>query len=73
MLKHNHSAQDVVFECDSDCIDIVKDGGLRYAAAGRVHDLADAVAWANNRNVEPEGVVSADRVSKIREMSYKKL
>lgn len=73
LIKRNHSIQDVVFECDDDCMGIIKDSGLRYAAAGYAHDLADAVAWANNRNMEPKGVSSADHASAIREMSYRKL
>ena len=52
LIRHKHSMRDVVFECDSDCLDIAKDNGLRHGAAGSVHRLADAVAWANNRNIE---------------------
>ena len=45
------------FECDSDCVKFLKDNGLKYADAGETHMLSDIVAWANQRNNEPEGVV----------------
>ena len=39
---------------------MLNDNGLRHGAAGSIHMLADIVAWANNRGVEPKGVTTMD-------------
>lgn len=73
LIKHDHSIHDVVFECDNDCLGIAKDNGLRHGAVANAYRLADMVAWANNRDMGPEGPVSADLSIAIKEMSYKQL
>ena len=60
----------VVFQCDSDCVNFAKDVGLRYAHAGQVHEnriyeLADIIAWMNNKGKEPKNVVVLDVTKKI--------
>lgn len=61
---HRCTLSDVVFQCDGDCRDFAKDNGLRHAGEGNVYALSDAVAWANNRNLEPNGVRLID-ITKI--------
>ncbi len=60
LSKHNHALSDIVFQCDQDCLNFAKDTGLRYTEVGDAHMLADIVAWANNKNIEPDGVIAMD-------------
>ncbi len=63
--KHGGDLSNVVFECDSDCRYFLKDNGLRHDGPKYVHILADIIAWANNRGIEPSGVVFFDISEKI--------
>lgn len=60
LIKHGHELSDIILQCDSDCQDFAKNNGLCYTDQGDAHTLADIVAWANNRNKEPEGVIPLD-------------
>ena len=60
LIKHKYGLSDIIFECDSDCIRFVKSSGLKPTNAGDAHMLADIVAWANNRSIEPDGVITLD-------------
>ena len=62
---HGYALPSMVVECDSDGIGFVADIGLRSAKPSYAHILADAVAWANHRGIEPDGVISVDRVDQI--------
>lgn len=68
--SHGYALTDVAFQCDGDCRYFAKDNGLRYADEGRAYMLSDAVAWANNRNLEPHGVCALD-LTKILEEKLK--
>ncbi len=72
LIKYNCTIHDVTFQCDGDCMNLAKDVGLRYGAAGNVHMLADIVAWANNRCQEPDGVISIDIRDAIKRKIMKK-
>ena len=48
-------------------VNFLKDNSLCHIGAGRAHMLSDIVAWANNRNREPEGVISVNPVAGIQE------
>ena len=63
---------DVVFQCDHDCVGFAKDNGLRYSKKGDMHTLSDIVAWANNKNREPKGVISMD-LTTLLEVELKKV
>ena len=71
LIKHKCELSDVVFKCDSDCRQFIKGNGLRPANVGDAHILADIVAWANNRNVEPEGVIMLDLANVFKEKTMK--
>ena len=58
--KHGNALSDVVFECDMDCVNFAKDAGLKHTQRGDAYVLSDIVAWANNRGLEPRGVVVMD-------------
>jgi len=62
---HGYDLPSMVVECDSDGRGFVADLGLRSTKPGYAHILADAVAWANHRGIEPDGVISVDRVDQI--------
>ena len=59
-LDHGQRLEDVIFQCDSDCIRFAKDVNLKYSYKGQAYDLSDVVAWCNNRGLEPNGAVALD-------------
>lgn len=58
--KHGCDAHEVVFQCDSDCVNFTKANNLTRGRQGDAYRLADTVAWFNNRNEELAGVTAAD-------------
>ena len=52
LVKNNYTVYDVVFQCDSDCRNILKENGLKYGEIGSAH-------------MEPDGVISIDLTSQI--------
>ncbi len=60
VLEHGQSLEDVIFQCDGDCIRFAKDVNLKYSYKGSAYDLSDVVAWCNNHGLEPKGVVTLD-------------
>ena len=60
VLDHGQSLEDVIFQCDGDCIRFAKDINLKYSYKGSAYDLSDIVAWCNNRGLEPKGVITLD-------------
>ena len=65
-LDHGHKLEDILFQCDSDCIRFAKDTNLRYVYKGSAYDLSDVVAWCNNRGLEPKGVITLDISSDVK-------
>ena len=63
--KHGYALSEVVFQSDSDCMNFLKDNGLRHS--GVAHILSDIVAWANNKSKEPEGAIQINPTDKIQE------
>ena len=59
-IGHGVPITDVYFECDQDCLNMIRDAGLKHGEEGDAHMLADAIAWANNKGMEPQGVISED-------------
>jgi hypothetical protein len=68
LQKHNFAISDIIFECDSDCRNFVKDAGLKYTEKEMSHGISDVVAWANNKNRDPKGVISIDIAQKIEKL-----
>lgn len=66
LASHRYAIHDIYFQCDDDCRNMIKYNGLKHDEPGSAHDLADIVAWANNRCMEPEGVVSIDLTGAIK-------
>ena len=66
LAAYKHEVADVVFECDSDCLSLIKDGRLRHTRPGRAHMLADIVAWGNSHGAFLGGVVEMDLVDLMR-------
>ena len=69
---HGCALPSMTVECDSDSRGFVADIGLRPAEPSYAHLVADAVAWANHRGIEPDGVISVDRVDEIARMLRRK-
>ena len=63
--RYRQGFEDIVFEADGDCADFLSDMGLRHTAPSHAHRFADAIAWANNRNMEPKGVKRLDIAESI--------
>ena len=57
---HNYELHKVIFECDSDCRTFARDNGLKYTDPGYAHIISDIIAWANNNELEPKGVIVMD-------------
>ena len=62
---NGYALTSMVVESDTDSRGFVADIGLRSTKPSYAHTLADAVAWANHRGIEPNGVISVDRVDEI--------
>ncbi len=71
LTKYGYTLSDIVFECDMDCRTLLKDNGLGYTDKNTAHMLSDIIAWANNNNKEPKGVISID-LTEIIEIELKK-
>lgn len=69
LVEHGCDARDVVYQCDSDCVNFVRANHLASGIGDRAHRLADIVAWFNHANKEPEGVKTVD----LRDMLNDKL
>ena len=69
---HNYELHKIVFGCDSDCRTFARDNGLKYADPRHAHIISDIVAWANNNELEPRGVIVMDLTHEI-ETELKKL
>ncbi|MDA7942036.1 MAG: hypothetical protein MPJ06_03690 [Nitrosopumilus sp.] len=54
---HGYGMTDIVFQCDSDCIDFASNNDLGWTDPGRAHSLADVVAWSNNAGFLLDGVM----------------
>lgn len=64
-LRHGVPIAEVPFQCDSDCRNFIRDAGLKQDREGAAHAIADIIAWANNRGMEPPGVISVDLSSEL--------
>lgn len=73
LTSHHYAIHDVYFQCDIDCRNMIKDNGLKHDSPGSAHDLADVVAWANNRCVEPKGVIPIDLTEELKNSLEKTL
>lgn len=73
LAPHQCAIHDIHFQCDDDCRNMIKYNGLKHDRPGSAHDLADIVAWANNRCMEPKGVVSIDLTGAIKNRLKKTL
>ena len=60
--RYRQGFEDIVFETDGDCVNFLSDIGLQHTTPSHAHKIADAIAWANNRNIEPRGVRRLDIV-----------
>lgn len=66
LVANKCALTDVTFQCDDDCIGIVRTKGLRHAPPGGLHSLADAAAWGNSHMVPLAGMREFDFVEPIR-------
>jgi len=66
LTRHGSTVHDIVWQCDGDCGNIVKEGGLTHGNTGSAYYLADVVAWANNHGMEPRGVIHLDFTDRIK-------
>ena len=71
--RHRQGLEDIVFESDYDCIAFLANIGVKRTRPSPAHMFADAVAWANNRDCEPEGVRRIDAVDQIAKRIKKQL
>ena len=66
LQKHRCDIHDVVFQCDSDSDEFLKIAGLKRSYKDNAHTLSDIVAWANNKKMEPDGVISTNLATEIK-------
>ena len=71
--RHRQGLEDIVFESDYDCIAFLANIEVKRTRPSPAHMFADAVAWANNRDCEPEGVRRIDAVDQIAKRIKKQL
>ncbi len=46
-------------------VNFTKDISLPFTNKGKIHMISDIVTWANNKNIESEGVIQLDLRNKI--------
>ena len=56
LAEHEHSLDNVAFQCDTDCRGFLKHNSLKGTDGGYAYSLADIIAYANNIGEEPKGV-----------------
>lgn len=66
LVNHHCAISEIPFQCGDDCKSMIKYNGVNHDRPGSAHDLADIVAWANNRYMEPKGVVSINLTDEIK-------
>ena len=71
LRQHDFEAHRLIFQCDHDCVSFVRDQGWGCASPGSVHGLADVLAWANRRGIEPKGAVRLDISKPLEERMLK--
>ena len=65
LKQHKQDFDDAVFESDGDCVNFLKDVAVRRTEPSYAHMMADAIAWANNANKAPKGVIEIDATGQI--------
>ena len=71
LRQHNFEVHRLAFQCDDDCKFFVRDQGWGCASPGSAHGLADVLAWANRRGIEPKGAVRLDISKPLEERMFK--
>ena len=72
-LAHGAALAEVRFQCDSDCMNFIRDAGLMSDSEGDAHAIADNIAWANNAGIEPRGTRPLDLVSELEDILVRRL
>lgn len=65
LSMHGHIRSDVVFQCDFDCHGFAKDNSLTTAPPDSAHSLADIIAYGNNHDHRPKGVIELNFAAEI--------
>lgn len=69
-LRH-YEIEDIVMQCDSDMIKTGENWKMKTAIEGKAHEIADAVAWCNERNKPIKHCLNIDLANKLlREMRH---
>lgn len=71
LRQHDFEVHRLAFQCDDDCKFFVHDQGWHRASPGSAHGLADVLAWANRRGIEPKGAVRLDISKPLEERMFK--
>ena len=72
LCAHGSEPNHLSIQCDHDCEVFVKDRGCRPENRGPAYELADALAWANRRGMEPRGAVRLDLARPIEAQMLKR-
>ena len=72
-IKHKTTVSELFMQCDSDCINIAKDISIQRTKGDKAWRIADVIAWFNNSNIEPKGVIPLDLSTKIQKKLLTKL
>ena len=73
LAGHGHSLAEIQVESDGDCRDLLKHSNIRRIKESHAHRMADAVAWANSRGLEPKGVKPQDVTAYLHQNLNKQL
>ena len=72
-LAYGAALAEVRFQCDSDCMNFIRDVGLVGDSEGDAHAIADNIAWANNAGIEPRGTHPLNLVSELEDTLVRRL
>jgi hypothetical protein len=64
-LANSMQLTEIVFECDSDCEPFAKIANVKSTKEGKAHNIADKVAWCNNKNKNLPSVIDIDFTNEI--------
>ncbi len=65
--SHKEELSRINFQCDLDCLGFVVDNNLCHSKNAFIHTLSDLVAWANNDEMNIDGLIHLDSTEWIKE------
>ena len=66
LMSHKCDKRDIIFECDDDCENFIKDIDFRYTKNdGVVYKISDIVVWYNKNDNPIDGVYESEPYKKL--------